>query len=106
MQQTVTVYRGDGTRRVLPGCQFILNRRQDVDLMGRHLKPRFSLIVKGAQDLRPGDRIMEGIGPEQFDWDAFVPENVENLVSVGYVQPFYWQGKVCHTEAGGFYDRY
>ena len=106
LEQTVTVYRADGTRHVIKNCQFLLQKGQAIDIHGSRLKDRFSLIVRGGQDLRPGDRILEGIGPVEFNWQEFIPENVEGLVTVGFVQPFYWAGRVSHTEAGGYYDRY
>ena len=106
LNQQVTVYREDGTRFVIPRCQFVLQKGYQVDINGQRLRHRFTLIAKAPVGLRPGDRVLPGIGPEQVDWQEFIPEKVDGLVTVGYVQPFFWAGKVSHVEAGGYYDRY
>lgn len=106
LDQTVTVYRRDGTRKVVDNCQFILKKGQTVDIHGQRQRDKFSLIARGGVDLRPGDRVLQGIGPEQVQWMEFIPEKVDGLVTVGYVQPFYWAGRVSHIEAGGFYEGY
>ena len=104
--QTVTVYRADGSRRVIPACALQRKHGYFTDEQGTRLRDRFTLIVPGAWDLRPGDRLLEGVGPDRVDWAAFLPETVEGVCQIGYVQPFFWAGRVTHVEAGGQYDRY
>lgn len=101
LNQTVTVYRNDGVRQVLPKCQLFVKKGLSTGSMGTVLKDRFTLIIRGHYDLRPGDRVMEGIGPAQVHWESFLPE-MGKCYRIDYVQPFYWQGKVSHMEAGGY----
>jgi len=102
LQQTVTVYRGDGTRRVVENCQLCVKKALKTDHLGTENKDRFTLIVRGEQDLRPGDRFMEGIGPAEVDFKSLLPERGA-CYRIDYVQPFFWNGKVSHMEAGGGY---
>ncbi len=102
LKQTVTVYRADGTRRVLEHCQLCVKKALKTDHLGTENRDRFTLIVRGQHDLRPGDRLMEGMGPETVDWAAFLPEK-GNVYRIDYVQPFFWNGQVSHMEAGGGY---
>ncbi len=104
--QTVTVYRADGTRKIVENCQLLSKSGVYTDMQGTRLRDRFSLIVRGSCDLRPGDRVIAGIGPETVDWNRFLPETVEGVCQIGYVQPFFFGGKVSHVEAGGQHDRY
>ena len=106
LSQQVTVYRSDGSRRVLTDCHFELKEEVTQDALGHHLHRRFILIARGNPDLKPGDRVQEGIGPGEIDWQIYIPEQVPGLVTVGYVKPFYWGSRISHTEAGGVYDRY
>ena len=103
LNQTVTVYRSDGTRKVLENCYLTVKRGLFTDVMGTVQRCSFTLIVRGEQDLRPGDRLMEGIGPKYVQWDHFLPE-LQKCYRIGYVQPFFWNGCVSHVEAGGSYD--
>lgn len=105
LEQTVTIYRRDGTRRVISGCQFLRQNAHAVDIHGQRQRDKFSLIVQGAADLRPGDKVVEGVAPDR-PWQELIPERIQGLVTVGYVQPFYWAGRISHTEAGGLYERY
>ena len=102
MQQTVTVYRGDGQRFILDACQFCPKKSTKIDTFGTSQNDRFTLIVRGGHDLRPGDRVMPGIGPETVDFKNLLPEK-EHVYRVDFVQPFFWNGKVSHMEAGGGY---
>ena len=105
-QQTVTVYRmqdGQVHRQVIPNCSFSVQEEQQTGLMGAQILRRFLLIVPGAsQQVFVGDRIMGGIGPlvTAAQWADFIPSCVDGLVQVGYAQPFYQDGVMCHTEAG------
>lgn len=103
--QTVTVYRlenGKVSRRVLENAWYQWQTEQVTDEMGTRQERKFSLILPGTDDLLPGDRIFDGIGPEitEKNWPAFIPVQVTGLSQVQYVKPCYWQGTLCHTEAG------
>lgn len=101
LNQTVTVYRADGTRQVLESCQLCVKKGLHTDHLGTEKRDSFTLIVRGERDLRPGDRLLAGVGPQTVDWAAFLPE-LGACYRVDYVQPFFWQGKVSHMEAGGY----
>ena len=99
--QTVTVYRPDGTRTVLQNCyyQFLDCPTEGVSDASFHRK--FLLIAPGEkQRVFAGDKVFDGIGPENIDWDTFLPVNTPGLCQVAYAQGWYWDGKHCHTEAG------
>lgn len=98
----VTVYRQDGTRILLDGY-FAVKKGLKTDQWGTVQQNRFNLIVQGAADLRPGDRLMTGEGPERVDWSSFLPEQ-DKCFRIDYVQPFFRLGQVHHVEAGGGYD--
>lgn len=104
--QTVTVYRRQGeniTRFVLEGCAYSWKQVREMDVLGCRKETKFLLIVPGdTQRVFVGDRIYDGIGPEVSveEWAGFLPVNVPGLGEVGYVQPCFWDGTLCHTEAG------
>ena len=99
MSHTVTVYRPEGTREVLRNCSFQLRCGEKTDHLGTQLQNRFTLILRGSANIKPGDRIMEGVGPE-LDFDSVLPELLP-AYRVAYVQPFFWGGRVSHMEVGG-----
>ena len=97
--QTVTLYRRVGDtvqRRVLHGCFYRYEDRLSQDRFVR----RFTLICPGIQDVLPGDRVFDGIGPEQVDWESFLPVNVPGLAEAAFAGPWHLGGKVVHWEAG------
>ena len=50
------------------------------------------------------DKVQLGIGPElrtAQDWAVHIPSKVQGLVVVKYIDPKYWNAKLCHVEAGG-----
>lgn len=97
--RTVTLYRKAerGVERlVLPNCYY---RYTDVLENGRFQR-KFLLVRPGAEEIRPGDRVLEGIGPEMVDWDTFLPVNVPGLSQTEYATPNYWLGQLVHWEAG------
>lgn len=54
--------------------------------------------------LAAGDKVFLGEGPEiryLTEWKKFIPAGVPGLVVVKDVDVKYWNGSVCHIEAGG-----
>jgi len=97
--QTVTVYRrekGKVSRRVLEDCFYKFTDTVENDRFVR----KFLLVLPGAEPLRPGDRVFDGIGPETVNWEEFLPVNVPGLSQAAYAEPYYFLGKVHHWEAG------
>lgn len=107
--QTVTLYRqeapGQYSRRVLPRVFFEPRRQAEAGKTGTRGESSFLLVIPGEEiPVLPGDKVLPGEGPElstREEWAAFIPARVPGLVIVEYVEPRYWQGKLCHTEAGG-----
>ena len=97
--KTVTVYRkvdGQVERTVLTGCFY---RYEDVLGEARFTR-KCLLIHPGATKFCPGDRIYDGVGPEQVVWESFLPVNVPGLSELAYATPWYWEGEYSHWEAG------
>ena len=104
--QTVTVYRKTpaGILRIeIPGCFMLWQEEASYDRLGKAQVRKFQLIQPGeCQQVFPGDRVMEGVGPEidEAQWSMFIPELVAGLGEVAYAKVYRWQGQFCHTEAG------
>lgn len=103
--RVVTVYRRekDGVlRRVVAGCYYHYQDVCTTDGQGTQFVRKFLLIQPGEDRIYPGDRIYDGEGPEvtAADWDSFLPVTVAGLSQVAYAAPWYWEGRLCHTEAG------
>lgn len=104
--KTVTLYRFDSgrlDRRVLQNVYYQWQLQEHYDALGHQMKTTFLLIVPGnTVQVYPGDRIMEGVGPivHPNQWQQFVPEKYYGLSEVSYVKPCYWEGEICHYEAG------
>ena len=102
--RTVTVYRldrGQVQRLVVENCYYFWEQKQVTDLYGTRQDTKFLLVMPGScQRVFVGDRIYDGIGPEEVDWREFIPVNVPGLSQAAYVRPCWWGGTVCHVEAG------
>lgn len=104
--QTVTIYRKHADqvlRLVAYGCYFSCRDTMLRDENGSRQSRSFLLVMPGnIQRVFPGDRVCPGEGPQVAaqDWDRFLPVLVPGLVQVAYTKPFYWNGKLCHVEAG------
>ena len=97
--KTVTVYRREDSqlvRRVLEGCFYRYEDTADEERFVR----KFLLIWPGAEDIRPGDRVFDGVGPEKIVWEEFLPINVPGLSEVAYAAPWHFAGEIDHWEAG------
>lgn len=101
--QTVSVYRreADGVvRRVFHRCCYTHTARLVRHERYERLERQCLLVLPGAVELKPGDRVFEGLGPEQVDWDSFLPVSVPGLSEVSWVRQYAVDGKIHHTEAG------
>lgn len=104
--RTVTIYRRQGEqvlRQVVDGCFFSWQIEQVVDTQGCRRETTCLLVMPGdTQRVFAGDRVFDGVGPEieMKDWAAFIPVKVAGLAEIGYVKPYYWDGALCHVEAG------
>lgn len=103
--QTVTVYRKEGDtvmRRVAHGCYYRYEDHLSEDMEGLQFARKFLLIQPGREAILPGDRIMEGIGPQitAQQWYGFVPAAVPGLSQAAYARPWHWEGQIQHYEAG------
>lgn len=93
---TVTVYHREGlTRRVLQGVHFEQNRLRDTAAGITQDREEFLLVVPFPCHLAPGDKVIDGIGPEPGDWGKLQAAVIRS------VKPRYLLGKFCHTEARG-----
>lgn len=118
-RQTVTLYHPDAAagkvvRRVVTGAFLDRRWRENATETGRQAAGSFLLVIPGKSaaygtdyTLAPGDRLLEGEGPEvQWrDWAGFVPAAVAGLCCVQYVDPKTLGGTPCHLEAGGWWTR-
>ena len=104
--RTVTIYRKQGQtilRKVFDNCFFSWQEQQTVDKLGRRTEKQFLLVMPGyPQQVFPGDRVYDGVGPEVSaeQWPSFVPALVPELAEASYAEPCYWNGEICHVEAG------
>lgn len=107
-RQTVTLYHWDGsrvTRRVRRDAFFDSKKVLTVEKTGSAEASGFLLVLPGEEiPVAAGDKVFPGEGPEissREDWAALIPAKVPGLVVVKYVDPKSWNGRICHTEAGG-----
>ena len=100
-QQTVTVYQKKGeaiSRKIAENCYFSQNISTPTEPYGKSKEKKFLLIIPGDFDLQPGDRIYDGIGPEEVEWQMFVPAFTDDLYEVGRVKKQQWENEVTHVE--------
>ena len=98
--QTVTLYTMTDQglqRRVVEGCFYKWQRQQTQHGL---VESKFLLVLPAGESIAPGDRVMDGIGPENVVWEQFLPTNTPGLSQVEYVSPCYFQGALHHLEAG------
>lgn len=106
--QTVTVYHQDGdayTRTVHNNAFFDFKKNHNIDKTGSKETNSFLLVVPCAvQCVFTGDKVLLGVGGDVADrnaWAKLLPATTPGLVVVKYVDPKYWNGAMCHVEAGG-----
>ena len=98
-RQTVTLYRNTEKgvlRRVISGCFY----RWEDKLENAMFTRKFLLIQPGQEEILPGDRIYDGVGPENVDWERFIPVQEAGLSQVEYATPWRLDGEITHWEAG------
>ena len=99
---TVTVYHREGlTRQVMEGVHYEFTSRREVVGGVSHAGRSFLLVIPGEAAVQPGDMVLLGIGPEVQRWEDLKVARQDTLGLITSVQPRYWQGKLCHTEARG-----
>lgn len=124
------IFGADGSfcceRRVLQGVHFDYTRDRAVDVSGSSPETGFLLVAPcrsplpawceplafdrlenrtGRYTLAPGDKILPGVGPEistRAQWAALTNRTADGLAVVKYVDAKWWQGHLCHVEAGGY----
>ena len=102
--QTVTFYRKNGReilRKVADNCHLSRKYRETFESYGKSMEKKFLLIIP-ADAFAPevGDRIYAGIGPEEVDWERFLPALLPEVYEISYVNPCCWDGELVHWEAG------
>ena len=98
--QTVTIYTchpAGISRRVVTGCFYQYRQTQTADGLE---DTQFLLVLPAEEKISIGDRVYDGIGPEQVVWENFLPVNTPGLAQVAYVTPYYLGGGLHHWEAG------
>ena len=95
-QDTVTVYHREGlTRQVLEGVHFEQTITEDTEGAVTGREHGCLLVVPFETDLRPGDKIVPGVGGEMIRWTE-----VEGF-ALRTVQRRSLRGRFCHLEARG-----
>ncbi len=95
--QTVTLYRPDGTVRVVDSCLLVYT--DALENSQRFLR-KFLLVQPGQAAIYPGDKVLPGVG-RPAEYAALLPETTPGLCVVREATPYYLGGKICHWEARG-----
>lgn len=101
--RTVTLYglrNGEVIRKVAGNCHFSPEHCQQVELTGKSRLKKFLLIIPENLDVMPGDRVYDGVGPKTVNWTSFLPDIEPRVYEIGYVKPCFWNGELCHVQAG------
>ncbi len=100
--RTVTIYRKQKNqvlRQVIENAYFQRQEQQKADTLGQSTRQKFLLILPGnVQNVFPGDWVMDGVGPEAANWCEVTQKKGAGEVS--YAEAYYWDGVLCHMEAG------
>ena len=100
---TVTIYRkqaGRVERIVADNCHVEVKVERISNILGDGEQRSCSFTFAGDVAVHPGDRVAPGIGPEARSWQQVCEESIPGLVELGYIKPYFRQGKLHHTEAG------
>lgn len=99
---TVTVYRWDGlTRQVLEKVYFDDSLSESVTAGVESAGHGFLLVVPGAFDISPGDKVIRGLGPALEGWEKLNSADVPGLGIVKTVAARYLVDRVSHVEVRG-----
>lgn len=103
--QTVTVYHRETlARTVVENAYYDYRHEETIEEGQADSSVRFTLIVPGRLDVRPGDKVRPGCGPVlagKAQWMLLTAGALPGLGIVKSVSPKYWKGTVCHTEIKG-----
>lgn len=106
--QTVTVYRRDGetfSKQVYNRGFLEFKKTETVEKTGESEASSFLLVIPCDEAiLAPGDKVLMGEGADVTTmeaWRDFIPAKVTGLAVVKYVDYKYFDGRICHVEAGG-----
>ena len=100
--QTVTVYHRDGSRQVYQNAYLDRKRSRRSGSGRTDRETSFTLVIPGAPDIAPGDKVLAGEGPEPDEgFAALTPAALSGLGIVETVSQKFWQGQPCHLEARG-----
>lgn len=111
-KQTVSIYHVEGTevtRTIVYPAFLDFRKTENVDRTGSTEANSFLLVIPTTTTIPVaiGDKVMVGEGPvvdaedQMRWWRTFVPAKYVGLAVVKYVDPKYWDGSLCHVEAGG-----
>ena len=101
--QTVTLYRKTGktiSRWVIPNAYLSAKITTPAEFYGKSMEKKFLLIIPGESPICTGDRVYAGFGPENVNWQDFIPAAVPALFEASFAKPCLWDGRIVHWEAG------
>ncbi len=102
---TVTIYHRQGEEIIryrVDDAFYRAEKRSQIGAMGIRQEQRFYMVLPGGPWLlEPGDRVMEGVGPQAgaLCWEVFVPALIPGLGEIGFVRPCHLSGST-YTECG------
>ena len=100
-RMTVTVYTAaDGGRHILNNVHYEITDQRIAEHGIVRIRRSFLLVIPGVWDIRPGDKVVLGEGPEGLSWDQ-LDGQIDTLAVAGSVKPRYFNGKICHMEVRG-----
>lgn len=112
--QTVTVYHeekpGNYKRFTINGAFIDFRKNRNIEKTGERETNSFLLVIpeKNAKlgedyEMKNGDKVLLGEGTDilsREEWARLIPSLVPDLAVIKHIDKKYWQGKLCHTEAG------
>ena len=99
-RMTVTVYDKTGGCRVLPHVHYEFTREASTATGKTAADSGFLLVIPGQDPIAPGDKVVLGTG-EAIPFDRLNVAEYPTLGIVRSVNPRYFRGSLCHTEARG-----
>ncbi len=105
--QTVTVYHREDnkiTRSIYDRAFLDFKKVKSVDKTGSKDALSFLLVVVGDADICSGDKVVLGKGLDistDDQWRSLIPAKTPGVCVVSYIDKKYFNGEICHVEAGG-----